>query len=275
MAMLNILVPTDFSDLSKVAIRYALAMAKKMKGKVSLLHVIETSQHSTGNRLRLDSLIRELVHIAEEDFEQLVSEIKDSDKSPGAIKHKIEQGSSFISVVSKYAKNSRTNLIVMGTHGASGLRKVVMGSNTAAMLEQSKIPVLAVPPQAEFKSLRSIVYATDLLNTQKELKKLLTIVGKEKPIIHIIHVATDRSTATIAETKIDKVVSKVGYKNAIVRVLINKNPVPAISEYVRKINIDMLSMFPHQYSFFQKLVKPSVTKQLSYINTAPLLAFKG
>jgi nucleotide-binding universal stress UspA family protein len=273
--MLNILVPTDFSDLSKVAIRYALSMAKKMHGKVTLLYVVDIGDHASSIRLRLHSLIDELVRIAEEDFEHLMAEVKKMNKTGKPVRYKIEQGASFVNTVSKFAKRNRCNVIVMGTHGASGLKKVVMGSNTASMLEASNIPVLAVPAEATFKSLKSIVYATDLENTQKELKAMLSIVADEKPVVHVIHIASDRDAATAAEARIDKIVSKVGYKNVLVRVLINKDPGAAINEYVTKIKVDMLTMFPHQYTFFEKLFKKSVTKQLTFYSNVPLLAFKG
>jgi nucleotide-binding universal stress UspA family protein len=273
--MLNILVPTDFSDLSKVAIRYALSMARKMNGKVTLLHVIDVGQHGASMRLRLHSLIDELLKIADEDFEQLVDEMKKYNKTGKPIKYKIEQGTSFVETVSKFAKANKCSLIVMGTHGASGLKKVVMGSNTASMLEASSVPVLAVPAEAAFKSFKSVVYATDITNIQKEFKALLTVLAPEKPVVHVIHVATDKAAAEEAEGKIDKVLSKSGYKNVLVRVLVNKDPVPAINEYVTKIKVDMLTMFPHQYGFFEKLFKRSVTKQLSYYNSVPLLAFKS
>jgi len=272
--MLNILVPTDFSELSKVAIRYALDMAKKMKGKVTLLHVVDTGEHGSSMRFRLNSLMAEMVRIAEEDFERVLAEIKEYNKTGKSIRYEIIQSSSFLKAVSKFAKKSRANLIVMGTHGASGLKKVVMGSNTASMLEGCDVAVLAVPAKGVYKSKKAVVYATDLLNTQKELKKILAIIGSEKPLIHVLHVATDRKGAKEAEAKVDKIVGKVGYGNVLVRVLVNKDPAPAINEYVKKMKVDLLTLFPHQHSFLEKLFKGSVTKQLTYQNSVPLLAFK-
>jgi nucleotide-binding universal stress UspA family protein len=273
--MLNILVPTDFSDLSKVAMRYAIDMAKKMNGKVTLLHVIDTAQHASSMRLRLSSLIDELVKMAEEDFEAVLNEANKLNRGGKPIKYSIELGSTFVDAVAKFAKKHKANLIIMGTHGASGLKRVVMGSNTASLLEASNVPVLAIPSGSVFKKFRSVVYATDLLNTAKEFKTLLSIVSKEKPLIHIIHVAPDKKAATVAEGKIDKVVIKSGYKNVLVRVLVNENTSAAINTYVKKLKVDVLTMFPHKHGFFEKLFKPSVTKQLSFLNNAPLLAFKS
>src|SRR5690606_27991475 len=238
--MLNILVPTDFSDLSKVAMRYAIDMAKKMNGKVTLLHVIDTAQHASSMRLRLSSLIDELVKMAEEDFEAVLNEANKLNKGGRPIKYSIELGSTFVDAVAKFAKKHKANLIIMGTHGASGLKRVVMGSNTASLPETSNVPALAIPSGSVFKKFRSVLYATDLLNTAKEFKTLLSIVSKEKPLIHIIHVAPDKKAATVAEGKIDKVVIKSGYKNVLVRVLVNENTSAAINTYVKKLKVDVL-----------------------------------
>ncbi|MBX2967559.1 MAG: universal stress protein [Cyclobacteriaceae bacterium] len=273
--MLNILVPTDFSDLSKVAIRYAIAMAKKMNGKVTLLHVVNTAQHASGARLRLRSLIDEFVKMAEKDFKPVLAEANKANKGGKPIRHAIELGPSFVDVVSRFAKKSKASLIITGTHGASGLKKVVMGSNTASLLEASNIPVLAIPATSSFKKIKLVVYATDLLNAAKEFKTLLSVVGKEKPLIHIVHVTTDKEAATVAESKLDKMVIKSKYKNVVVRVLVNENTPLAINNYIKKVKVDVLTMFPHKHSFFEKLFNRSVTKQLSFLNSAPLLAYKS
>jgi nucleotide-binding universal stress UspA family protein len=213
--------------------------------------------------------------MAEEDIEAVLVEANKHNKGGKPIRHAIELGSSFVDAVARFAKRHKANLIVMGTHGASGLKKVVMGSNTASLLEASDVPVLAIPPAHVFKKFRSVVYATDLLNAAREFKTLLSIVSKEKPLIHVIHVAPDKKAATLAETKIDKVVMKSGYKNVLVRVLVNEHTPAAINNYVKKLKVDLLTMFPHKHGFFERLFKPSVTRQLSFLNNAPLLAFKS
>ena len=71
--MLNILVPTDFSDLSKVAINFAIKVANKLNGNITLLHVVTLVQPTRASiRLKLKSLEKEIMDIAEEDFEALL-----------------------------------------------------------------------------------------------------------------------------------------------------------------------------------------------------------
>src|SRR6185436_16181611 len=125
--MVNILVPTDFSDLSKVAIEYAVKMANKFNGNVTLLHVIAHVAMPIRSDLssRIKTVGRELLAKAEEDFVPILKQANRFNKTSNPIAHKIEMGDSFSSIVQSFAKKNRSGLIVMGTRGASGVKKYV------------------------------------------------------------------------------------------------------------------------------------------------------
>ena len=78
----------------------------------------------------------------------------------------------------------------MGTRGASGLRKYVLGSNTTSVIEVSHVPVLAVPELGDFKHFKNVVYASDLTHIEKELKTLIPYLEKFGSIVHLIHIAS-------------------------------------------------------------------------------------
>ena len=273
--MVNILVPTDLSELSKIAVQYAIKIANKMDGNITLLHVINIIQPTRATmRLRLKSLEQELLDIAKEDLEALVKDISKTAKTNLPIKIKIVKGSSFNDSVKREAKRLRTGLIVMGTRGASGLKKYVMGSNTASVIEVSHVPVLAVPELGSFKNFRNVVYASDLTHLEKELKTLIPYLEKFDSTVHLIHVAQSLKTVSIIERKIDSVVQKTGYKNVIVRVMVNKQVDEAIDHYVDVIKADLLTMFTHERSFYEKLFDRSMTRKMAFHSKVPLLAFR-
>jgi nucleotide-binding universal stress UspA family protein len=273
--MVNILVPTDLSELSKIAVQYANKIANKMDGNITLLHVINILQPTRATmRLRLKSLEQELLDIAKEDLEALVKDISKTTKTNVPIKIKIVKGSSFNDSVKREAKKLRTGLIVMGTRGASGLKKYVMGSNTASVIEVSHVPVLAVPELGSFKNFRNVVYASDLTHLEKELKTLIPYLEKFDSTVHLIHVAQSLKTVSIIERKIDSVVQKTGYKNVIVRVMVNKHVDEAIDHYVDVIKADLLTMFTHERSFYEKLFDRSMTRKMAFHSKVPLLAFR-
>lgn len=273
--MVNILVPTDLSDLSKVAVQYAIKIANKLDGTITLLHVINIIQPIRATmRLRLNSLEQELLEIATEDLEALVKEVSKYSKTTQPIKFKIVKGTSFNDTVKREAKKLRTGLIVMGTRGASGIRKYVLGSNTASVIEVSHVPVLAVPELGEFKQFKNVVYASDLTHIEKEINTLMPYLEKFGSTVHLIHIASSLKEVSALEKKIDQVVQRSGFSNIIVRVMVNKKIDEAIDHYVGAVKADLLTMFTHEASFYEKLFDRSMTRKMAFHSKVPLLAFK-
>lgn len=274
--MVNILVPTDLSDLSKVAVQYAIKVANKLNGTVTLLHVITIVQPASATmRLRVKTLEKELLDAAKEDMDRLLKETSKLLKTKEPMKVKIVSGASFNDTVKKEAKKLHSGLVIMGTRGASGLKKYVMGSNTASVIEVSKVPVLAVPELAEFKNFKNVVYASDLRHLEKEVKALVPYLEKFESTVHLIHIASSTREAEAAEKKIDTVVQKSGYKNVIVRVMVNKSIDAAIDNYVTTTKADLLTTFTHEHSFYDKLFDRSITRKIAFQSKIPLLAFKS
>ena len=273
--MLNILVPTDLSDLSKIAVQYAIKIANKLEGNVTLLHVITISQPTRATmRLQLKTLEKELVEIAKEDLETFVNDVSKQLKTSQAIKIKVVKGSSFNDTVKKEAKKLHTGLIVMGTRGASGLKKYILGSNTASVIEISHIPVLAVPELGEFKNFNNVVYATDLKHIHNELEILIPYLKKFNSTVHLVHVTSSLKEVSALEKILDAIVQKSGMENVVVKVMVNKNIDEAIEHYVKVSKADLLAMFTHDLSFYEKLFSRSITQKMAFHSKIPLLAFR-
>src|SRR5690349_9042488 len=130
--MLNILVPTDLSDLSKVAVQYAVKIANKLEGNITVLHVISMVKPVRATmQAEFNAVEKELTQEAQANMEKLVRKVSKGSKQPIAIK--IVKDASFSDALKKETKKTKANLIVMGTRGASGLKKYVVGSNTASV----------------------------------------------------------------------------------------------------------------------------------------------
>jgi len=275
--MVNILVPTDFSDFSKVAINFAVKVANKLDGNVTLLHVVNIIQPTRSSmRFMFKTVEQELMDIAKEDFEELLKDINKQNKTATPIKYKVSLGTSFNGVLNKEAKKLRTGLIVMGTRGAGGLAKVIVGSNTASLIDSSNVPVLAVPELAEFKSFKNIVYATDMVNLDKELKTFLPYAKTFDSMVHVVHVTpSDKNVKAIEEKIYKAALGKINYKKFTVNVLVNKKADKAVEEYVDKIKADLVTTFAYEDSFYKKLFNNrSLAKQMAFQSIVPLLTFK-
>ena len=273
--MVNILVPTDFSHLSKIALKYAIKIANRLNGNVTVLHIITiTSPVRISMRAKMKALDQDLILSAEEDLEKLIKTISEQYKSSQPLKCQVVRGSHFTTTLMKEAKRLRSGLVVMGTRGASGLTKAVLGSNTTSVIEVSHVPVLAVPEHAEFKGFRNVVYASDLHRHEKELKILIPYIEKFGSTIHLIHIVPNGKNVEAIEAKIESVLQKFTYKNLVTLVLVDNNIDAAIDQYVEVSKADILAMFTHELSFYEKLFDRSMTRKMAFHSKIPLLAFR-
>lgn len=274
--MVNILVPTDFSDLSKVAINYAVKVANKLNGGITLLYVVNTVQPANASMwFKYKSFEKELIKQAKEDFEKIIKDASKLNKTSKPIKYKIVRGTSFNNTVKKAAKRLRTGLIVMGARGASGLKSVLMGSNTESMIDISHVPVLTIPELGEFKSFKNIVYAIDLKHLDNELKAMLPYAKFFDSHVHMFHVTSSEKNITEIEEKIYKAtVGKILYNKFTVKVLVSKKIDAALENYVDEIKADLITTFTHDHSFYDKLFNRSISRKMTFQSNVPLLTFK-
>jgi len=135
---------TDFSDLSLHALEYAQFLAKKMGAKLHVLHVVDDSyQYWIATDMIAAPVgppIEELMGKADEMLGQFVTNNLGQDiEVTRAIRH----GRPFAEII-QYAKEQSIGMIVMGTHGRTGLKHVLLGSVADKAVHKSTCPVLTV-----------------------------------------------------------------------------------------------------------------------------------
>lgn len=153
--MLQILVPTDFSKNAWNAIKYGLKLFENTNCTFYLLHVNPIPSYSgAGSSVKGSSqMVRESVlKESKENLDQLLLRIKNI---PASAKHSFVTTAFhdfFVDSIKREVETKKIDLIIMGTKGSSGLRKVTMGSNTGDVITKVKCPLLAVPENAIFKN---------------------------------------------------------------------------------------------------------------------------
>jgi nucleotide-binding universal stress UspA family protein len=273
--MINILVPTDFSQLSKFALKYAIKIANTLDGNITVLHIITmTRAFRISMRERIRSSENNLEDSPEQELEKLIKTLSEQYKTSHPMKYQVVRGRYFPSTLVREARRLRSGLVVMGTRGASGLTKAVLGSNTNSVIEVSHLPVLAVPEKAEFKGFRNVVYASDLRNLHRELQILIRYVEKFGSTIHLIHIVPPGNDIGPIEAKIERVLQKFPYKNIVTLVLVDSDIDSALDQYVEVSKADVLAMFTHELSFFEKVFDRSMTRKMAFHSRIPLLAFR-
>ncbi len=143
----NILVPTDFSDFSRYALNYAIAFAQTFKAKITLIHVTPERE--------LDSLRQVSTFFEPGQLEKLLKQRESEDRRqlnefiPPELKKGIEVeaihtvGMPFLDII-KTAKKKKVDLIIIATHGRSGLSHILFGSVAEKVVRNAPCPVLSI-----------------------------------------------------------------------------------------------------------------------------------
>ena len=143
----KILAPTDLSDLSLAAVRYALEIALQQSGEVVIYNVIGEDGEWFGKDDPLNPATafvprqrERLSEAVKQRFGDFIGKVK--------ILESVEAGVPHLSIVRK-AEEENADLIVMSTHGRTGIVKLVLGSVTANVVAKAPCPVLSIrPPSA-------------------------------------------------------------------------------------------------------------------------------
>lgn len=135
----NILVPTDFSDHSESAFHLACALARDYGGRLVVLHVMPAVAVAPAASVELLSLSVGEIRQA---TERQLHEIRPSDPAT-PVEHRLEEGDPATAIL-KVAQEMHADLIVLGTHGRTGLTRLLMGSIAEHVIRNAGCPVLTV-----------------------------------------------------------------------------------------------------------------------------------
>jgi nucleotide-binding universal stress UspA family protein len=189
-SLARIMVATDFSPVSDRALEYAVSVARRFESRIYLTHVLTFGGHGMMEPevgARSHEEVRKLA-------EESARKIKDSGRLQG-IPHEIviEEGSlwpTLENLIRKY----EIDLLVLGTHGASGVLKVLAGSSAEQIFRQARIPVLTVGPAATGESqfaaeFKNILCATDFgPAAEREVAYAVALAQEHGARLMLLHV---------------------------------------------------------------------------------------
>lgn len=276
MPMLTILVPTDYSPEAKNALRYAVEFANQ-----------------TGSELVLYHAIPEVMPIAEIPYENYYSDELDEEnlliesflnqsqqenfpviRSPKTIvnfANRVDDG------ICAAAEEVKADLIIMGTHGASGWKKYLLGSNASNLIARSNLPVIAVPFNYKFNPIYHIVYASDLKNLNAELSILVPFSRVFQSVLEIFYF--DYASAESEKLMLDaeKYIETHQYKN--IRLSIKKGKLDlSLDEQINKElnsgNTQILAMFRSHHGWVDNLLTGSISEKMVMNCQIPVMVFK-
>ncbi|MBT8210500.1 MAG: universal stress protein, partial [Eudoraea sp.] len=191
--MLRILIPTDFSANAWNAITYGLELFRKERCTVYLMHINPLPPYSgagTSIKASTDMLRETMLQESEKNLKELLEQINKTLPNDKHTLITIALYDFFVDSIKREVQDKHIDLIIMGTKGASGLKKVSLGSNTGDVITKVKCPLLAVPEEAEYKIPKEIAFPTDyFINYDvKVLDTLIGVINRNEATLRVLHI---------------------------------------------------------------------------------------
>jgi nucleotide-binding universal stress UspA family protein len=274
--MKTILVPTDFSKNAEHAMQYAVMLAKKIKANLLLLH----AYHISFGALEVPAsfLMEEMAaveKIAGERLKKMCDEIFKKTRVKCTALN--VQGLAVDEIISA-AKDYKVNMVVMGTKGASGIKEMLVGSNTSRVMSNAACPVIAVPERSDVAPIKKITYATNYDSGDiASLKNLVEIAKPFKAQVNVLHVDDGEYTSAdekeYMENFIKRTNKKITYNNLSYEMLKGKQIEKKLEQYIKQKGADLMVTSTHHRSLLDKLFSKSITKKLAFHTSVPLMTY--
>jgi nucleotide-binding universal stress UspA family protein len=151
MQIRSILLPTDFSDCGNYALRYATSLARTFGASMICVHVIEPMVPAVGYSGMSEPLpIADITEQLEDSAERELPKLAECEDCAGLEVEEVIAHGEAASEIVRVAKERNVDLIVVSSHGRTGLGRILFGSTAEAIVRHASCPVLVVkPPQEE------------------------------------------------------------------------------------------------------------------------------
>lgn len=189
----NLLFATDFSTASERALNYALAIARRYEARLYVVHAIRPDTYQLVPPDPFGAALEFTRPAAEQEMASLLI----SGRLRGVPHEVLLEEGGIWPVLSRVIKEKDIDLVVLGTHGRTGARKLFLGSGAEEVFRSTHCPVLTVGPRAsdqpsEQEEFRRILYPTDFSPaSERALPYALSLAQEHQAHLVLLHVAQD------------------------------------------------------------------------------------
>lgn len=273
--MKKILVPTDFSKQAENALKVAAMIARKHDAEIYLLHMMEIPMQQI-DPINAHSDVPEalfFMKLAHKKFEALLG----SDFLKGLRVHDILKADLTFNDINDACAEYEIDFIVMGSHGASGLMEMFVGSNAEKVVRTADMPVLVIKNEHKSFEVANFVFASDFKNDNKEAYKQAVMFAKSFDAkIHLLMVNTVNNFMTTfdANARIKDFISGQPFKNYTITILNDTSVEQGILNFARDINADLIGVSTHGRQGIAHFFNGSISEDLVNHANRPVITFK-
>lgn len=277
--MKRILIPIDFTEVSDFGIDIAKKISQGEKMELHLLHIITLPSHV------LKDNQGQLIDDGEIDLSELnlryntamqQMEIKKLSLKDFELQTCVCYGHVNEEVIN-YEKNNAVDLIVMGTHGASGIKEYINGSHAEYVAMHAKAPVFTVKCDRSKMEIKSLVFTNSFSSKEIEFPKVIQDIQESfSAELHLLRVNTSKSFMSD-----DKVLQNMKYfteqhelKNVKYSVINDEDIESGIEKYCMYNTVDVISIGSKQRTGVNKLINGCVSADLVNHVFKPIITFK-
>ena len=277
--MKTILVPTDFSDTSINAAKYACGLAKQVGAReIVLFNAFLTPLSTTMDPSVPGISIVDFETLESASLEGLHFVKQQLNKEFGDLGIEIEvlaKHGYLADSINAVCDVVNADVIVMGITGGGILTEKVFGSNTTILARCAKVPVIIVPNEICYKHVSKLLLVSDFIEIEEfvpfiPIKRVLDETNAQLMILHVApsthHSLYEGAYECFAFRELF-----AGY-NPEFHFVVNPNFAEAINDFALANKADITIVIPKKHSFLESIFKKSHTKDLAFHSTIPLMA---
>lgn len=273
--MKRILVPTDFSKHAEYALKVAAQIAKKNDGEIFLIHMLELPT-SGNDALSTSHDMPELIFFKNAAVQKL-DDMMNAPYLEGLNVSKIIQFEMAFEGIIKNGEAHNVDLIVMGSHGASGFQEMFIGSNTEKVVRNSNVPVLVIKHEDENFTADKFVFASDFSDEiKKPFEKVISFAKKFNSHIHLVNINTPNNfrSTRVAQKTMDEFMSNFDFNNFTTHIYNDINVEKGILHFGKSIDADLIGMSTHGRKGLSHFFNGSISEDLVNHAKRPVITFK-
>jgi len=273
--MKTIIVPTDFSSISLNATNYAAEMARAINANLSLFHVCLLPVTYNEVPYPIDAMDSLMID-AEEKLLQIKNDLAVKTAGKVEIDFDVRMGTTVNGELANFCKSKKPYAVVMGTQGTSALERIFFGSNTINAMKHLAWPVIVVPPEAKFTSIKKIGLACDLQKVDEsvpflQIRALITQFNAE---LYILHINPEGEKGYSADKTIEtRSIQNMLYDlHPVYRFLDYDDIENGLEEFAETNKLDLLITVPKRHNIIDKIFHTSHSKKLVMHTHMPVMA---
>jgi nucleotide-binding universal stress UspA family protein len=275
--MKKILVPIDFSEQSKCALKHAASIAKKNQSEIYLLHMIDLPSGEIDIESHTDASSPAKLLFLEKTHEKM-KEFMSFDFLQGIPVYEEVRFHKTFSGIINYSKELNCDLIVMGSQGASGLKEMFIGSNTEKVVRNSDIPVWVIKKGVEISLPEKFLFASDFSDEMKPaFGRFLNFISKfDNSRVDLVFINTIHNFETTQETstRMRAFVMDFDMPDYTLNIYNDRSIEKGILNFANEMASDVITLVTHQRKGLESFFNESISEDLVNHALKPVLTFK-